>query len=425
MAKAYQKGGTAVLSDIENAPAYAARYRLNVTQYRPGGRSFSKPVYFATVDNLGRLVVPLPVYAKRFPLYCRPVDYPAQDIALRHYQREALDGLAADRFGILLGGAGSGKTVVATALFQRLGLRVLVLVGTIDLAKQWRARCKQFLGIDAGVLSGGNRSEGRQVTIATMQTALKNPGDILQKVDVIFVDECHHVPCTTLRDILNASTAAYRYGCTATPKRSDGLTKAMDWLLGGVTATMDPGRYILPVTVLRLESGIKYAQADHNEATNAICADDKRNALLTRTICNLHGCVMGLSLRVGHLHEIAKRLEKLGRVARVVTGSTPKKERQAIIEGVTAGAIPIMLATYQLAAEGLDIPRLDTLVMLSPVGNDTQIEQACGRIARPFEGKQPPLVIDVIDKGKPAYWARKRVKVYSRIGAKYAKPEIF
>jgi superfamily II DNA or RNA helicase len=71
-----------------------------------------------------------------------------------------------------------------------------------------------------------------------------------------------------------------------------------------------------------------------------------------------------------------------------VVGGTKAKDRD------TGFDARILLSTYHYASEGIDIPRLDTLVMATPRGN---IEQTVGRILRPHPFKQQPLVVDVKD----------------------------
>jgi len=83
-----------------------------------------------------------------------------------------------------------------------------------------------------------------------------------------------------------------------------------------------------------------------------------------------------------------------------------------------AGKYQYLFATYQLAKLGLDIPRLNKLVLITPHRGKTTIQQAVGRIMRPFEGKPQPVVYDIYDSRVKhlVYWARERVRVYKRLG---------
>jgi superfamily II DNA or RNA helicase len=74
----------------------------------------------------------------------------------------------------------------------------------------------------------------------------------------------------------------------------------------------------------------------------------------------------------------------------------------------------VVFATAQFASEGLDIPALDTLFLVCPMGD---VEQAVGRILRPFEGKKGPVVVDMRDDlvGMFEGYAKKREQIYARI----------
>jgi superfamily II DNA or RNA helicase len=84
------------------------------------------------------------------------------------------------------------------------------------------------------------------------------------------------------------------------------------------------------------------------------------------------------------------------------------------LEYDAAAKAQVIFATSQYASEGLDIPALDTLVLASPMSD---VEQAVGRIQRPFDGKKDPIVVDVRDDSIPMFeaQARKRDRFYERV----------
>ena len=88
--------------------------------------------------------------------------------------------------------------------------------------------------------------------------------------------------------------------------------------------------------------------------------------------------------------------EKLG-YGHVIDGKTKKDIRENAIQEVRHGKERILFATYGLAKEGLDIPRLDRLILASPHRDKATIIQSVGRIERKFESKQNPIVYDLVD----------------------------
>jgi superfamily II DNA or RNA helicase len=133
---------------------------------------------------------------------------------------------------------------------------------------------------------------------------------------------------------------------------------------------------------------------------NALAKDEARNRLISTHIvteyrAGRHQII--LSDRLSQLEALSMLLEKSGVAADHIsryTGSTPAKKRPE------AASKAVVLATYSMAKEGLDIPTLDTLVFATPSGN---VEQAVGRIQRPCATKQTPLVIDIVDSTSSAF----------------------
>jgi superfamily II DNA or RNA helicase len=84
-----------------------------------------------------------------------------------------------------------------------------------------------------------------------------------------------------------------------------------------------------------------------------------------------------------------------------ITGATPRSIRERILDDLREGRTQVLFATYRLAAEGLDIPRLDTLVLYGTTTNPTMLEQSIGRIARVFEDKADTgVVVDLVDNNE-------------------------
>ena len=80
-----------------------------------------------------------------------------------------------------------------------------------------------------------------------------------------------------------------------------------------------------------------------------------------------------------------------------MTTKKGKAEREQALEDMRTGKKKYLFATYSLAKEGLDIPRLERLFMASPVGDYAVVTQSIGRIARTFKGKADPIVYDFVD----------------------------
>ena len=80
-----------------------------------------------------------------------------------------------------------------------------------------------------------------------------------------------------------------------------------------------------------------------------------------------------------------------------MTSKKRKVEREQAIEDMRTGKKRYLFATYSLAKEGLDIPRLDRLYLTTPQKDYAVIVQSVGRIARTFDGKEQPIAYDYVD----------------------------
>ena len=85
---------------------------------------------------------------------------------------------------------------------------------------------------------------------------------------------------------------------------------------------------------------------------------------------------------------------------------------------LNSGEIDCIFATYQLAAEGLDVPNLQYVIFATPEQNETTVIQAAGRVGRKADGKEFGTVIDFVDDfGMYHGWAVKRMGYYRKIDA--------
>lgn len=371
-----------------------------------------------------------------------PVDYGTDTVPLYDYQRYAVEEMHKSRYGILQSAAGSGKTQMGIALIQRYKRTALWITHTADLLNQSLDRAKQFIDPSLlGTITAGKVNIGKGITFATVQTLCKLDLDLYKDLwDVVIVDECHHVsgsPTTVTQfyKVLNHLNARHKYGLSATVHRSDGLIQATYAMLGEV-------KYIVPDEAVAgkiMKVGVhpEYTKTpisedclnpdgtlNYTSMITYLCGDEERNRMILTDIIGEqdHPCLI-LSDRLEHLETLMYNLPPaLQMQAVMVTGKmTSKKEkakREAALEAMRKGEKNFLFATYALAKEGLDIPRLERLFLTTPVKDEAVVIQSVGRIARTCEGKQFPVAYDFVDNIPFCYRAyRERVKHYRKIGA--------
>lgn len=370
------------------------------------------------------------------------IDY-GEAVPLYDYQAEAVDAMVKAKYGMLQSAAGSGKTQMGIAIIKRWKSPALWLCHTADLLNQSKERAERYMDKSMlGTITEGKVHLGSGVTFATVQTMCNlDLARYRHYWNVIIVDEAHRVSgspsqMTRYFKVLDSLSAKHKYGLTATPDRSDGLIKATRALLGDVV-------YIVPDDAVAdkiMKVGIKPVATQvglSEECMNTdgtlnytgmisyLCEDFRRTGIIASQIIAEadHSCLI-LSDRLEHLESLMNRLPPdMRKNAVMITGKmTSKKgkaEREEAIEQMRKGEKKYLFATYSLAREGLDIPRLDRLFLTTPVKYHATVIQSIGRIARTFPGKEPPITYDFIDNGIGYCvnaW-KERMKHYRKAGA--------
>ena len=370
------------------------------------------------------------------------VFYGKGEVPLYDYQKDAVNGVYEAKYGILQSAAGSGKTQMGIALVKKFGERALWLTHTLDLLRQSKARAEQYLDKDLiGTITEGKVHIGKGITFATIQTMCKL--DLTQYKDiwdVVIVDECHRVAgtptaMTQFYKVLNGLAARHKIGLSATVHRADGMITATYALLGHIVYTVPEEALadkIMKVGICPVETGTQISMSclntdgtlNYTKLISHLTSDEERNSLIVSTIEENEGrSSLILSDRLEHLTHLMESLSPpMRREAAMVSGKmTTKKgkaEREQAIEDMRTGKKKYLFATYSLAREGLDIPRLERLYMATPVKDYTVVTQAIGRIARTFEGKSDPICYDFVDNITYLIKAYKtRLRHYKKGGA--------
>ena len=375
------------------------------------------------------------------------INYGGVPVPLYDYQAEAVGAMICAKYGILKSKPGSGKTQMGIALIKAFRRRALWLCHTQDLLKQSMDRAKQYMNPNViGTITEGKVNIGIGVTFATVQTmANLELTQYRDYWDVVIVDECHRVSSsastfTRYEKVLNHLAARHKIGLSATPERSDGLIKATFALLGNVSyevpdsavADRTTGVKIRPVETdfeiddncLNDDGTINYVKLIEHLTT-----DEQRQILVKNTILENagHSCLI-LSDRLNQLEDLIVRLPDDMRADAVfingkMQSKKAKAEREQALEDMRTGKKKYLFASYSLAKEGLDVPRLDRLFLASPCKFSAIITQAVGRVQRTFEGKETPVVYDFVDVNvgfcQGAY--KKRCTSYRKMGAEIEK----
>lgn len=349
------------------------------------------------------------------------------------YQTRLINAGSSCQRGVFVGPCGSGKTRVAIKVACHHKAKWLILVHTRELREQWVGSIEKLAGVKASTYSTTRKKRWDPkppFLVATVQALRRNLRDVEEigrMYEGVIVDEAHHTPCGTFIDVLRYLPAPLRFGFTATPDRVMGDTELMYWYIGPEIARVErseteaSGRTMRPrLELLVSDYEDTYdpdVRGDDARVKRGLYEDPKRLKMIIddiigrmwfgehhvrgRYLGDPRGAAIVITQSIPYGERIFDGLvsRNIGPAnIRFVSGPMGKRARREAMDAVASGEARILIAT-SLADEGLDIPRLDTCWLVTPVGNPGRCEQRWGRVARAYPDKQQPLVIHVVDPG--------------------------
>lgn len=348
------------------------------------------------------------------------LNYPGK-VPLFDYQEPAVVAMKLAGCGILQSPCGSGKTQMGIALAAEISRKTLWVTHTQDLLNQSYERAAIYFPRELlGTITGGKVNIGTHITFATVQTLSKID---LQKHkytwDVIIVDECHRLSgtpasVTMFYKVMSNLAARYKYGLSATVHRSDGLIKTTFAIIGDVAYKVPDeavAEKTMQVGILERNTGIETCFAiqdidgtlDYSKLIPYLANNQSRNQLIVNDLIkNQNHSNLILSDRLDHLKILQDMLPmELRQCSAMIHGNMTSKKAKAdrlmAIEKMRTGELKFLFASYSLAKEGLDIPKLDRLYMTMPKKDYSVVTQSIGRIARVFQGKIDAICYDYVD----------------------------
>jgi len=270
---------------------------------------------------------------------------------------------------------------------------------------QWRDRILQFLP-DAKIGKVQQNTidiEGKDIVLAMVQSVSMKEykDDTFDSFGLAIFDECHHLGAEVFYKSLTKVASKYMLGLSATPTRKDGLTKVFKWFIGDIVYSQKvKNEDYAEVQLVDIEfSDHAYTKVEMTfrkepcgpRMINNICNFLPRTQVIIDLLIkyNKEGrTTLVLSDRREHLNTLYKMLDGYSR-GFYVGGMKPQELRESQSKS-------ILLATFSMASEGMDIPELDTVILASP---KSDVEQSVGRIFRKKECDRTfhPLIIDIRD----------------------------
>ena len=345
-----------------------------------------------------------------------PKGHPAagEPIVMRDYQVEIVNNFLANPQCLQEVATGAGKTIMTAALSNAVAPygRSIVIVPNKSLVTQTE---KDYINMeqDVGVFFGDRKEYGRQHTICTWQSLnvlLKNTkagtgevtiGEFLEGVVCVIVDEVHMAKADALKTLLTGVMARVpiRWGLTGTiPKEkfeSQALLVSLGPVIGRLSANELQQQGVLAnchVNIVQLVDHVEYKE--YQSELKYLLEESGRLDTMAELIrrVNETGNTLVLVDRVAAGNAL---VERLGDRAVFVSGATKAKDRQDEYDQVAESTDKIIVATYGVAAVGINIPRIFNLVLVEPGKSFVRVIQSIGRGIRKAEDKDHVQIWDI------------------------------
>ena len=327
----------------------------------------------------------------------RPEQVPIEELYLKNAQEKG--------GGIISIKCGGGKTVLALHIASILSVKTVVVVHKDFLMTQWRDRIMQFLPTAriGKIQQNTVDIEDKDIVLALVQSLSRREYEdgTFDSFGLAIFDECHHLGAEVFYRSMAKVASKYMLGLSATPKRKDGLSKVFEWYMGDIVFNqIKKNEDYAEVQLIDCNfEDDKYNKEELNfrkepcmpKMINNICEYLPRTEkIIDETIKynKLGRNVLILSDRRGHLSCMYGLLKDYSR-GYYVGGMKPDELRESQEKD-------ILLATFSMASEGMDIPKLDTVILASP---KSDVEQSVGRVFRKKACDRDfhPLIIDLQD----------------------------
>jgi superfamily II DNA or RNA helicase len=387
---------------------------------KSGRNTFETNRYFKLVEETeSQIIIPRGFIGKLFR-FCKEshIDFEFRDerklkppipfgfnATLQNHQLKVINTVSKKDFGVIVAPPGSGKTVIGLKIIVDKGQPSLILVHRKQLLEQWTERIEAFLNIpkrDIGVIGQGKAKIGKQITVATIQSLPKELESVQNKFGTIIVDECHHVPAETFRNIIEKLQTYYLYGLTATPFRKYNDGKIIFTHLGEIIANIQSSEVEnykqAKILIRNTELDIPYhSKTDSFETLSKILVHDiSRNKLILediKTELNQGKKAVIITERKEHIDTLYLFLKQSYEVIGLSgdDSETSKKAKWKILQD---GNFQVLITTGQYFGEGTDLQNISCLFLVYPFSFEGKLIQYIGRVQR---SEINPIIYDYRD----------------------------
>lgn len=371
------------------------------------------------------------------------------------HQQQMLEALTSERTerdihkNLIIAATGTGKTVVAALDYAQLialhrrDLSLLFVAHRKEILQQSLRTYREVLidGTFGELLVDGLRPEKGRHVFASVQSLNKSALEKMRRdqFDVIVIDEFHHAEAPTYRNIINHFEPVELLGLTATPERGDGIDVKREFFNSRAASELRlwdalsedllvPFHYFgisddVDLDTLEWKRGYDTHQLEELYLNNSGRTSKIISALKDKVtdVNAMHAIAFCVS--VNHAEYMAKIFNDEGIPSIAISGNSKPFERKDAIQKLKSGEIRCIFAV-DVFNEGLDIPIIDTVLMLRPTQSSTIFLQQLGRGLRRAPGKAVLTVLDFIGAQRREFRFDSRLRGITGSGRKELQKQI-
>ena len=414
------KGYTIPKSELTESQIKFIKDTLTIKPYTPGISLASTASFPAYRESTQKIYVPRFFGSEHFgpPKQFKIPEGDDIDVpfigSLRDYQQEVVQAYVnvSEKCsgGLATLGCGMGKTVIGLNIVSVMKKKTLIIVHKEFLLNQWVERIQQYLpSARVGRIQGQVIDiENKDIVIGMLQSlSMKDyPDSLFSSFGLLLIDEVHHIGSEVFSCSLFKIVTKYTLGLSATMDRKDGTTFVFKMFLGDIVYRMtEKKQRFVQVRAIQFQSGdrefgkVEYdfrGNPAYSTMISKLCEYKPRSDFIIRVVKDMFIENPSQQIMViahnrsvlSYIHDAIKT-QGFATVGYYVGGMKESALKETEDKQV-------VIATFAMAAEGLDLKTLCTIVMVTP---KTDIEQSVGRILR--SDHEMPVVVDIVDSHEP------------------------
>ena len=343
--------------------------------------------YFIPRGFLNQLLVLCQSFGLTYRLIDRqrelaPVEFQFHGV-LKDYQELAYEEMTTRDQGTLVGGAKSGKTVIALYLIAQRQQPTMIVVPNVALLGHWKEKLVRFLKVspeEVGIIGEGKFEVGPRVSVAHVSALYRRVREVRDKVGHLVVDECHRTPSRTFTQVVSNFDCRFLLGLSSTNQRRDRLARLIYYYVGDILHQIDARkateiRAIFQADVVVRQTDFEYpyeSSDDYPAMLEALARDPERNRLIANDVSREMSEGAGAPLLVLTQDEdqdntLKDMLEKEGVSSVSLDPEVVGKGEKRLDEQLKSKKIQVVLANRQFFQKIISEIKFEALFLTTPL----------------------------------------------------------